>query len=283
MAYIVGQYNHNKDSGDDDSFINLITIGTAKRRQSQNDSGVSGASLNSFYDECIQTTSLSTSKYYYFRCLIKRLKTTQVFDIKLVNYEITTENNIEQHLKTITVQGGKPDEWVSIEFLFQPIVPFDCILFQLRRELSDYSTMVRYPKIAYQELGEINNLISNKIITGNISLLKIGVQSHPGLMMCINGEEIHTSRSGIYEVKNGVIPISFFSVINVANENTSVMKNWMEDIGEQCIEIEDELERGIITIDEAAALYEAMKSRSFLNTEKTILIDPFILDYMYEE
>ena len=282
MSYIIGQYNHNRGSGDDNSFIELITSGEAKRKQYQGDSGGS-SSVGTFQDECIQINrGLTTSNYYYFKCYIKRLISDQTFYIKLINYEDSAGSQIDQYIKTVTVQGGKPDEWVSVEFIFHPIIQFDTILFQLQRTLDDYRTGTRYPKIAYQELGIINSIIDSKISNG-ITLLKIGVQSHPGLMMCINGEEIHSSRSGIYEMKNGVLPVSFFSVVNTAQENTTTMQTWMDYIGEQSILIEEEVEEGIITREEACNLYAGMPSTSFLNTSKKIEIDPFILDYMYEE
>lgn len=281
MAYIVGQYNHNKDSGDDGSYIDLITSGTVRRRQNQSDSGVIGSSLDPFKDECIQLGNLSTSEYYYFRCQIKRLASEQIFYVKLVNYDASASGSVEQYIKTITIQGGKPDEWVSVECIFHPIVQFDCILFQLQRTLDDYRIAARYPKIAYQELGIINDVIGMKIAS-DTKLLKIGVQSHPGLVMCINGEEIHTSRSGIYEIKNGVLPVNFFSVVNAAKENTTTMQDWMNDIGSQSVAIEEAVEAGTMTRDQATARYEAMNNRSFFGTSKTVEIDPFILDYMYE-
>lgn len=281
MPYIVGQYNHNKDSGDDSGFIDLITAGSAARRQNQSDSGIIGSSLDPFKDECVRVNTLSTSEYYYFRCQIKRLTSDQIFYLKLVNYETAASGSIEQYLKTVTIQGGNPDEWVNVEIIFHPIVQFDCILLQLQRTINDYRIMPRYPKIAYQEFGTINDLIGLKVGT-DIKLLKIGVQSHPSLMMCINGEEIRTPRSGIYEIKNGVLPVQFFSVVNAASENTSTLDNWLTSIGQQCVDIENRYARGELSVDEVIELYEAMQSRCFFGTSKTVLVDPFVLDYMYE-
>ena len=285
MSYVIGQYNHNRNSGDDSSFIELVTEGTARRRQNQSDTGGGDMGLSPFEDECVQTTALSPSKYYYFRCYIKRMPSEQTFYVKLVNYDTTVGGAPEQYLKTITIQGGIPDEWVSVDLVFHPVIQFDTILFQLQRSLEDYRSGTRYPLIAYQELGSINNIINSKIATG-IKLLKIGVQSHPGLSMCINGEEIHTSRSGIYELKNGVMPANFFSVVNAAkevNEGTGSMKEWMANIGAISLDIEEQVEAGIITREQASEIYAAMSSKSFFDTSKTIEIDPFILDYMYEE
>lgn len=281
MSYIIGQYNHNTDSGDDSSFIDLITTGTVKRRQTQSDTG--GGGLDTFQDECIQLSSgLSSSNYYYFRCYIKRLSSEQVFYIKLVNYDDNTSGSTEQYVKSIVVQGGAPDDWVSVDFIFHPIVQFDTILFQLQRTLEDYREGIRYPKIAYQELGSINNVISSKI-SSEAELLKIGVQSHPGLAMCINGEEIRTSRSGIYEIKNGVLPVYFFSVVNAAQETGNTMQTWMDTVGATSLDIEEQVEAGTITREQASEMYKNIPCNSFFGTGKIIEIDPFILDYMYEE
>lgn len=280
MAYVVGQYNHSKNSGDDESFINLIVSGTATRYQ-ESSSGTS--ELNSFKDECLKVNNLSSSEYYYFKCQIKRLETQQIFNLKLINFNNTSaDNTTEQYIKTITIQGGKPDEWVNVECIFHPIIQFDTILFQLQRTLEDYRETSRFPKIAYQELGTINNLITSKIRTG-INLLKIGVQSHPSLAMCINGEEIHISKTGVYELKNGILPINFFSVVNAAKEESPILKNWMDNIGQICLETEERVLSGEITREEANTIYENIESRSFLDTEKTVVIDAFTLDYMYEE
>ena len=277
MAYVIGQYNHNSASLDDASFITPITTGTVARRINSGDAGVSGSSLNSFSDECIKDLNLISSEYYYYRCQIKRMTSSQTFIIKLVNYADTVSGATEQFIKQITIQGGDREEWVNIEFIFHPILTFDTILFQLQRTIDDYRVFARYPKIAYQQLGSINNIINSKI-GNNISLLKIGVQSHPGLTMCINGEEIHTSRSGIYEVKNGVIPVTFFSVTNPAIENTTAVEDWKTNINQQIENIEND---PTLTPQQKENRYKAINSECFFGTPKKYVIDAFTLDYMY--
>ena len=284
MSYIIGQYNHTRNSEGDNAYINLITSGEALRRKGQTDSESSSSSFSSFDDECLKVSQFTHSEYYYFRCYVKRMSTQQVFNIKLVNYTHPTEitEEVEQYLKTVTIQGGNADEWVSVECIFNPVIQFDTILFELQRGLEDYRLGARYPLIAYQELGTINNIINTQIRSGS-ALLKIGVQSCPNLKMCINGEEIYSPRSGIYELRNGIIPISFFSVVNAAQENTSTMEDWMAEKGAQALQIEENVEAGIITREEANELYKEMRSSCFLNTSKSTIIDSFILDYMYEE
>ena len=269
MAYIVGQYNHNNASSDDASFITPITSGRATRH-----AGSGSSSLDTFADECVTGLNLASSNYYYCRCQIKRMAMPQVFSIKLINFNRTA---IEQFIKQVTIQGGNREEWVSVEFIFHPLTSFDTILFQLQRTSQDYQEMVRYPKIDYQQLGSINNIINSKI-GNNISLLKIGVQSHPGLTMCINGEEIHISRTGIFEIKNGVIPVTFFSVVNPAIETTSRVDAWKASVNQQIENIENDPS---LTPQQKENAYKAISSSCFFGSSKTYKIDAFILDYMY--
>lgn len=284
MAYVLGQYNKNKNVHDDDIFMTLLTSGTPRRRASGGDSGVDGVS-NIFTDECIQVDTLNTTKNYYFHGKIKRMTSNQTFYIKLVNYDdpSSAEEHIEQYLKTVTISKGDPDEWVDIEFIFSPLVSFDCILFELQRTVDDYRTEIRYPLIAYEELSEINNIISSRIIDG-AKLIKLGVQSRPGLLMCINGEEIRTCRTGIYELKNGIITVSFISVCNAIKEGGSDMADWINDVNAQVNEIIRAREAGEITPEEAERRKAAINSACFFGvTKQARSIDSFTLDYMYRE
>ena len=284
MAYIIGQYNHNNASSDDASFITPITTGNASRYSNSGDVGSISSSANYFADECITNLNLVSSEYYYFRCQIKRMVMPQTFTIKLINYN-DAGNAVEQFIKQITVQGGNRQEWVNVEFIFSPVISFDTILFQLQRTMDDYQGSIRYPKIAYQQLGIINNIINSKI-ENNILLLKIGVQSHPGLTMCINGEEIHISKTGIFEIKNGVIPIAFFSVTNPAIEvnqdptDINSVEGWKININQQIEDIEND---PTLTIDQKEAMYRAILSKCFFDTSKIYKIDAFTLDYMYNK
>ena len=284
MAYIIGQYNHNNASSDSASFITPITTGTVARKSDSSDLGVMNESINPFEDECITGLTLEPSKYYYFRGQIKRTVTPQIFSIKLINFNSTVSNAVEQFIKQITIQGGDREEWVDVEFIFHPIVAFDTILFQLQRTIEDYRGFARYPKIDYQQLGSINNIIASKISSG-ISLLKIGVQSHPGLVMCINGEEIHVSKTGIFEIKNGVIPVSFFSVTNPAIEQNedpgdiNSVEGWKLVVNQQIEEIENDPS---LSPEQKEARYKAINSKCFFGTSKKYVIDAFTLDYMYD-
>jgi hypothetical protein len=234
-----------------------------------------GASL--FTNECISGLNLVTSNYYYLRCQVKRMTSSQIFNIKLINYDDDTKR-LEQFIKQVTIRGGDREEWVSVECIFHPVISFDTIVFELQRTMQDYREMIRYPKIDYQQLGSINNIIPSKVGTEQ-PLLKIGVQSRPSLVMCINGEEIHTSRSGVFEIRNGIIPIKSFSVVNAAQETTSVIDDWKNEVNAQI----EAIENSHMTVEEKEAAYSNIQSRCFFGSGKKYMIDAFTLDYMYSD
>lgn len=283
MPYILGQYNKNKTVADDNIFMTLIPNGTNRRKAAASDSETSGSS-NPFVNECCYISSgLAASRNYYFHGRIKRMLSTQTIYIKLINYEDDTQtDNVEQYIKTINIAAGDVHEWVDIEFVFTPLIVFNTILFELKRDVSDYREEIRYPIIAYQELSQVENLITARIGTG-IELIKVGIQSHPGLMMCINGEEIHTPRSGIYELKNGIMLVSFFSIVSPAKEEETTLTDWMNTVNDEVDEIERRRAAGEITDEEAEALKAAINSRCFFATSKKRIIDSFTMDYMYRE
>lgn len=284
MSYILNQLNQPQVDATDPAqtqvYMTLQEAGTAKRRQNSSDSGVSGGSLNPFYDECIQfNKSLTSGAAYYFHAKIKRLTDSQKFYLYLVHYDDQGSlNSKTQYLRTIEVQAGDTDGWVDFEMLFSPLQPFDCLLFQLQRTIEDYRINTRYPRIVYEELSLVNNAITTKIAAG-AELTKIGVQSHPGLIMCINNEEIHIGRSGIYEVRNGIISVDFFSVIAAAEEdyngaNPLTINGQKATLAQYLSSVAAETE---ITSSDAT------NSKCIFGNSKLRGMDAFVLDYMYKE
>lgn len=284
MSYVLNQLNQPQIDATDPAqtqiYMTLQETGTAKRRRNTSDSGVSGGSLIPFYDECIQfNKSLTSGATYYFHTKIKRLTSSQKFYLYLVHYDDQESlNSKTQYLKTIEVQAGDEDDWVDFEMLFSPLQSFDCLLFQLQRTIDDYRIKTRYPKIVYEELSLVNNVITTKIAVG-VELTKIGVQSHPGLIMCINNEEIHIGRSGIYEVRNGIISVDFFSVIAAAEEDYN---------GANPLTVDGQKATLTQYLSSVAAETEitssdATNSKCIFGNSKLRGMDAFVLDYMYKE
>jgi hypothetical protein len=284
MSYVLNQLNQPQIDATNPTqtqiYMTLQETGTAKRRQNTSDNGVSGGSLNPFYDECVQfNKSLTTGSTYYFHAKIKRLTSSQKFYIYLVNYDDTAGTDTKtQYLKTIEVQAGDESDWVDFEMLFSPLMGFDCLLFQLQRTIDDYRTDTRYPRIVYEEFSLVNNAITTKITAG-VELTKMGVQSHPGLIMCVNGEEIHIGRSGTYEVRNGIISVDFFSVIVAAEEDYNGTNPLTVD--GQKVTLTQYLSS--VTSENEITSSDATNSKCIFGNSKLRGMDAFVLDYMYKE
>lgn len=61
-------------------------------------------------------------------------------------------------------------------------------------------------------LYSLTNLIND--INPNGTLDRIGVWSHPGLLMAVNGEEIRVGKSGLWEI-DGILPIKSLGIVAV--------------------------------------------------------------------
>lgn len=284
MGYVLNQLNQPQievtSPASTESYMTLQTGGTARRRVNSSDSGVSGGSLDPFYDECVQFSSpLTIGQSYYFHAKIKRLTSAQKFYIYLVNYSDKGSSDAKtQYIKTIDVQAGRETDWVDLELMFSPILSFDCLLFQLQRTVDDYRVETRYPRIVYEELSLINNAITTKVKSG-IKLTKIGVQSHPGLILCINGEEIHIGKSGIYEVRNGIISVDFFSIISAAEEDIDGSNPLR--VGSRKVTLDEYLSS--VADEETETAEDSTNSKCIFENSKLRGLDAFVLDYMYKE
>lgn len=309
MGYFLKQYNKKTGSGDEDHFMTLTGNGARTTRiKVSKELGTMNNPGYQFEDEAITGITFGpqgddTATTYYFHGKIKRMSTDQIFDVKLYNQN---EGQLykEQYIKTICVAKGVEyenvvqPEWTDIEFIFTPTIPFDSLVFILQRTVEiDYKTEVRYPIIAFQELSIVNNFLigDNSLITDiNAKVIKIGVQSRPGLLMCINREEIRTSRTGIYELKNGVMSPSFFSVCRAAEENyeqqteiseLNKLNNWIIDVNNKITEIDTKFRDGkepYKTHAQVEAAKKLIPSKCFFANAKTRKIDSFTLDYLYK-
>ena len=159
---------------------------------------------------------------YYLRFKVyKDTKNAQTFDLILRNTSLAKDNI--QTLGTVQVPIGETDDYSTFEFIITPHENrvFNEIHFELARILKDFEeenpdgTFGRKPNIEVEILSEVNNLIEtlNSSIENKGILKQIGVQSSPGLLMCINGEQIRLGRSGLYEMKKEDIQIYFLGFV----------------------------------------------------------------------
>ena len=170
------------------------------------------------------------AKNYYIRFRIYKKANPQTLIIKLINTNKQTDNI--QNLRTIIVDAGRETEYNTYEIVIPPNNNYNQIKFELQRELEDYNkknsdgTYGRICKIEVIRLDEIYNVIDYlTTIINKSALLQIGVQSAPGLLMCINGEEIRVGRSGLYEILNGY-KVTFIGFIVEPNDNKHFMLDY---------------------------------------------------------
>lgn len=295
MGFVLGQFNQAAtepmacSQTPASQYMTLIQQGTCRLKDTDEDRGVEGEFLGLFEEDCIEVPTMKQEPYYLHVKIKRLIDTSQTFKVILCNYSAVGAEKRTQQIKTITVGQGLENDWVDFQTVFTPMNgSFNCIIFQLVRIQADYINRPRRPLIIYQELSRVENAMPyiNKDALGG--MVKIGVQSHPGFMMCINGEEIHIGRSGQYEIKNGIITVNNFSVVAPAEEyggngliwddgqNVS-LRQFQEELAKKYNEELDKLE--------GSNSHNAVPhmSRCIFGTAKKRKIDSFILDYLYEQ
>lgn len=138
-------------------------------------------------------------------------------------------------------KNEQSENYGVFELTFRPVEDsFTGILLEMHRTAEDYSIQrlgpsggieygrkvdidkIRQNNYQNVQLYEFINLVDS-INKGGI-LNRIGVWSHPGLVMVINGEEIRIGPSGYYE--QDVLPVSS---IGIMAANNSFQDNWTLD------------------------------------------------------
>lgn len=170
------------------------------------------------------------SRNYYIRFKVYKKSSEQTILVKLINTDKQLDNS--QTIKSVKVTKGKENEYSIYEIVVSPNNTYNQIVFELQRELEDYNsknsdgTYGRKCNIDIIRLDEIYNVVNFlNTSTNKTSLLQIGVQSAPGLLMCINGEEIRVGRSGLYEILNGY-KINFIGFIVEPNDKKYFMLDY---------------------------------------------------------
>lgn len=137
----------------------------------------------------------------------------------------------EQFIETYFIPKGdtSQDYAVPIELIISPNGSYNKILLTLNRTISDYSiynaednTYGRKINISSIYIAKIENILNT---IGHSTLNKIGVQGPPGLLMCINGQDIRIGPNGIYEINNGY-KVTFIGFIITTDDTTLNRRNY---------------------------------------------------------
>lgn len=205
MSYNIGQLRRNQ--------INSYSTALSYRQDLIRNEN----SIIDFYDQCMYLSGaniVSSIYSYYLKFEVTQLpEVIQEFSIKLQSDEVIVDNI--QNIRSFVVKQGL--ETTTFELIFTPNSNYNQIVFELKRMALDFytdngdGTSGRIMKIKILQFDRVINVISSylaKNFPGMTSLKKIGIQGPPGLLFCIDGEEIRIGRSGIYELYNEDITIS---------------------------------------------------------------------------
>lgn len=301
MNYRISQYNYSPNSLEPDSdkkFMSVIDssdIWKAAKINTLIDSNSNVILGATNTEECVKFEhgkALNSENIYYLHAKIKRMTSDMTIYVQLANYNSTPAQRTTQYLQTINIQRGNNSEWYDFEIIFKPLTDnFDCIVFQLQRTVADFSgDGYRVPIILYEELSIIKNFKTN--LTDN-RIIKMGIQARPGILMCINGQEIHIGKNGIYEIRNGIIYVDYFSIVKAATEiegeatpingeDKMIVNGEYIKVHKDCYTLEQFLYE-MANSNKNQNLGEGETySECIFNHPKKRTINAFTIDYMYE-
>lgn len=193
--YQIGQFRRTQIKADEDKrYVSEINLTLSTEESSL---------IPSVYNVCgVPQNILIANNSYYIHFSVKQKSAIQHFKLKLLNTTIASDN--EQTIEYITVAAAIPNQqqpsYVDFELVFTPNASYNKIVWELQSNDVNDSINVSY-------FGKVEDIISSYLsshFSDLTALIKIGVQGPPGLIMCINGEQIRLGRNGIYEINNGL-------------------------------------------------------------------------------
>lgn len=226
MSYKIGQFR--RSSNIDDYYIDGGISNTPKVIESFFQEKSNDLTSEVFFENAYQSISVNKQNYYYLNFSVKKMNSKQTFYLKLKNFvsseEILSENN-EQIIAEYTVSESKiEDEWENFEVIIAPNKSYEAIYWDLQRSVSnDYlaaSDIQLQGAIGRKMTVRINQFsIIKNIIKDIDKIIKIGVQGPPALLMCINGEQIRIGKTGIFEINQDNVSISFVGFVPKIKNN----------------------------------------------------------------
>lgn len=145
-------------------------------------------------------------------------------------YELGTYQVIQNMVRIDPYIEGENSPQASFETIFTPNDSYAYLGFVLSRTQYDYLSLIG-PRddirgnIDFSEKGDlctINNILPRQRVD------KIGIQSRPGSLLCINREAMRIGRSGTLEVNNGV-PISYVGFVAPNGSNATNIDKFIFD------------------------------------------------------
>lgn len=209
MAYKFGQFR--KEQYTYSNYVKQLDKNEYLLTSIQTESLESGIIFN---DISIRRNFSTVDGSIFIRFAItKRFSRDTNMTIKLARENASALDTINtQTIANITIPKGESSEEMSTPVIFDIVVSpsdnYSQLIFAIDRDQYDYTETSRelIPTHTFilESFGTISNIISTLDIENTGRLKQIGIQSRPGLEMCINGEMIRVGRSGIYELNHGI-------------------------------------------------------------------------------
>ena len=202
MSYQIGQFRRAQ-----------LSIANYRTLLKYNITTVTNNNTNvAFLDTAISLTSgsvLDNKHSYYLQFTVKQKNSVQNFSLQLQN------SNDSQTIEDYTVPAGTGS--TTFDIVFTPNSTYNLIVFVLARTAEDYNIIEnsQYGRIMDITVNENNIYLMTNIIDtlastyGLTELIRIGIQGPTGLMMSINGEQIKVGKTGIYELNDINIKITY--------------------------------------------------------------------------
>ena len=209
MAFNFGQIRKNKNT----EYLNILSVNV---QEEQKQMTIPSLEEDGTFIDKVFHASLSSSKGYYIKLKIYKQATTQNIIIKMEDGANPSKGG--QLIGEITVPSGDSSDYYIFEKVFMPSRNYNKVRIELERSAIDYvpnenqaNIYGRIVNVDVLSFAEVKNIIPYR-------LKRIGVQGTPGLLMCINGEQIQIGKSGMFEINIDYI-VSYFGVVLEPNSD----------------------------------------------------------------
>lgn len=155
-------------------------------------------------------------------------------------YQLGTYQIIESNIQVDPYIQNFNTPQFSFETIFTPNDSYKYLVFILSRVQYDYVGDPDIDELFPGPRDDINSSTIDLVNKGDLCTVnnilpygrdyvdKIGIQSRPGSLLCINKEAIRIGRSGTYEVNNGV-PITFVGFVGPNGHNATNIDKFIFD------------------------------------------------------
>lgn len=242
MSLQIGQIRKNSDANVTGTYLHDIGISTTFVNTQWY-----SKTFQDFAITPVTEGSFTSNNTYYLRFTVKRIpentyqnslgitttwEDPNKIDFSLILYKdigtsagVHTNGSFQTIETALTIEPYKEyvnDETKTFEVMFTPNDSYKYLAFEMNKVSYDYIYGFRQwlnkDHVDFEEHGDV--CIVQNILNQVVD--KIGIQTKPGTLLCVNHEAIRVGRSGVYEVNNGV-KVNFIGICSPnGSDNTNI-------------------------------------------------------------